>query len=731
MKDECDPFGRTEACYDLRIPMVDLRHASRRKKEREKMRSQALRATALFLSILIASPAARAAEDSFGVTILKAAGGSAAGKGAEFAIKLIGGAIYDGACKGKVLEPGDQYLCDALGGISGKSDDEWKKKVEQQLTEINTKLGDLEKGQKAIQYELKQQHSLMTTGFDQAASKVEATHAIVRIENLWDKYLAQFDKVDADLERDAMVAFAKDIIANNLHTKLGDLNVVLTKSTLDGQPLLRYPFYEWRLKKGTAAPPETFDATEIYDFAEKKFMDFRYQQHKVYVMYLWAATVLESDCQLHPAQCAKPPRATADFKADYDRYTRQQVEVFNAGLDWLLLSYSLTRTDNPRTLPYWTSPETALLRANFLSAMTLTDGSGWWGRVISMGNAWDGSLEVQCGASPVVVKPVMRYKVPVEDRVGNTLDWWVSRSANQVYDEVHFSNEWQVNHYQLPKAGVGSCRVSATLPNKAGMLPWMQTGVDVVQVKTADGRSFPFGSFTGIQRAGGTYALASGTWKRASEPRRQEDGKGQRENVRWDWTITTDRKGGAPWISLLNEGDGEWKIANGSSRVHNWNQIYLYADKKIYFPEGGTVKLNLLQHGDCARVCRGVDGADSVVMEYDVWNNDTESKKGSMAASVAVFFHPTVDDPNQLTKGISDRARGNGILIDGSYGPTGDQKTKKVANDQSAPFSPRSDTGYYLQYLIDFDVHTEGRFSNKTHWMYRAKITPSWLYLTQ
>lgn len=698
------------------------------------MRFPRSRATALFLYVLIVhapfAAVAHAAEDSFAVSIAKAAAGSAAGKGAEFAVKAIGGLIYNGACKDKVLEPGDQYMCDVLGSVTGKSEEEWKAKVEKQLTEINDKLGTLDKGQRAIQFELKQQHSVMLANFNQASTKIEATHAIVRIENLWEKYLAQFDRVDDDLRRESMLAFAKDIIANNLHTKLGDLNVVLTKSTLDGQPLLRYPFYEFRLKRGTAPPPETFTATEIYDFSEKKFIDFRIQQHKVYVMYLWAAAVLESDCKLHPGQCSRPPRSTKDFTADYDRYTRQQVETFNAGIDWLLLSYALVRNEYPKTLALGPTPEPVLLRANFLSAATLTSGDGLWGRVISMGNAWDGSLDVECGGRSQTLTPVLRYSVPVESSDGQ-LDWWVSRSANLVYDEVHFGKEWQVYHYQMPNAAVGPCKVNTTLPKRAGMLPWSQNETEVVQVQTADGRSFPFGSFLAIQRAGGTYALASGTWRSGNEPRKFEEGKGQRENGRFDFLIKTDRAGGAPWATLLSEGDSEWKIANGSSRIRNWHQIYLYNDKKIFFPEGGKVRLNLFQHNDCARVCRG-DVSTNVVMEYDVWNNDTDSKQGMMeAGTAAIFFDPATNDPSLLTPSIGKRAKGNGIDIDGSYGKTGDQKTKNVSGDQVATFSPQPNTGYFLQYLIDFDVTTEGRFTNKTHWMYRAKLTPSWLYLTK
>jgi hypothetical protein len=690
------------------------------------------RAAAVFFCILILlAPAAGAAEDSFAVTIAKAAGGSAAGKGAEFAVKLLGGLIFKGACKDKVLQPGDQYLCDALGGVTGDAENEWKQKVEKQLSEINTKLGTLEKGQKAIQSELRQQHAVMLANFNQASARVEATHAIVRIENLWEKYLAQFDRVDDDLRRESMLAFAHDIIDNKLHTKLGDLNIVLTKSTLDGQPLLAYPFHEWRLKRGTGAPAEAFDAKEIYDFAEKKFVDFRIQQHKVYVMYFWAAAVLESECTLHPAQCSRPPRSTADFNADYERYTRQQLVAFNTAVDGLLLSATLVHNDRPRTLPgVGNSAEEVLLRANFLTANTLTSGEGLWGRVISMGNAWDGSLDVECRGRSQTVLPVMSYAVPVEDRSGS-LDWWVSRNHTLVYDEVHFASEWKVNHYQLPAAGAGPCKIKTVLPKNAGMLPWSQNGTEVVEVQTADGRRFPFGSFLAIQRAGGTYALASGAWKRRNEPLRTEDGKkGQRENGRWDWTITTDRRG-APWTSLLSEGDGEWRIATGTSRIYNRHQIYLYNEKRIFFPEGGTLRLNLLQHNDCAKVCRGTDASDFVVMSYDVMNNDTDAKRGRMTAVAAIYLHPTVGNPDQFNDQLGERAKGNGIVIDGSYGLTGDQKTKNVSGDQSATFTAVRGTGYFLQYLLDFEVETEGRFTNKTRWMYRGKLTPSWLYVTR
>src|SRR3954453_5323918 len=68
------------------------------------------------------------------------------------------------------------------------------------------------------------------------------------------------------------------------------------------------------------------------------------REQKAYAMYLWAANVLETQCNLHPAQCTQQPRSTKDFKDDWNRYTLQQAAASNSAVDWLLLSDSPYRT---------------------------------------------------------------------------------------------------------------------------------------------------------------------------------------------------------------------------------------------------------------------------------------------------------------------------------------------------------------------------------------------------
>ncbi len=112
-------------------------------------------AIGLFVCMLLIAPPlappAKADEDEgFGTTLLKAAGSSAAGKGGELAVKLLGGLIYDSSCNAPVMPPGSRYVCDVLGSVTGKAEDQWKAKVDQRLQEISTQLDVLTRGQEAI-----------------------------------------------------------------------------------------------------------------------------------------------------------------------------------------------------------------------------------------------------------------------------------------------------------------------------------------------------------------------------------------------------------------------------------------------------------------------------------------------------------------------------------------------------------------------------------------------------
>ena len=657
---------------------------------------------------------------------------SAMGKGAEVAAKALAKLLYDTSCTTGNNDPANKYICSILGSVSGRAEEAWKADVTKKLNEISSKLNTIEKGQNEIKSELKAQHSEMTAHFRQVSSNVVAVANMVNIEGLWEKYVAQFDKVDDDVTRDSMLAFAKDIVRNDIHTKLADLNVVLTKDVLEGQPLLRYPFYEARLKIANGGTIDRVPFTQVYDFAEKKFGEFRSSEQKAFAMYLWAATVLESQCKLKPDQCTQLPRSTADFKGDYDRYTRQQAETFNAAVDWFVLQFGSERiTTNGAFLPFNSPP--ILDRANVATAEMLgaDGGQGLWGRIYSMGDKWDGTIDVNCNGTSTTLKPVFKYSTPVAGPgtmfIGpdsGPLDWWVSRGNNGTYDEVRFANKWQVYHYSLPTAAAGRCTVAQKLPG-GGILPWAGDGATVVNAKTSTDEPFRFGSFIASQRAGGTYALVSGgNWYGSTEPLKTYDGKGQREKVTDEWFIEPNTPSG-PWFGLWNKGRGEYKLANRSSRIHNREVISLTQTKKIWFPDDREVKLNFFP-GACKEghpVCNAAP--TTVFLNYDVENNDTESKKGVLEAFVAIYFdssdHPLIVKPESNT----------GVVVDGSYGKTGERKQFSINSRQVGLVKTQPNTGYHLVELMYFDLETEGRGLDATEYMYRGLLAPGALYLTK
>ena len=701
------------------------------------MRVHSLRAMALLCCGFLAVPIfPEPTKESYGKTLAKSAGSSVASSVGLMVAKELTGQFYDATCAKEITKDvAEQYFCNALAGFSGRSEAEWKAKIETQLTEINGKLDTLQRGQEKIQQDLDKNHREVYRLFKQAAAEQIAANQETRFQTLWKKFRAQFDAADADVEHDKMIAFANEILNEKLPKRLGDYSTVLSDSIRGNQALLRYPFYAYKDTYKYNAPPEAFNGDksvdQLYEVAEKAFMDARAQQEKVHTMVLWAIKVLESDCQMKPTTCKPPALKSVDFKKDYERYTREQLVRFNEGLDWLLFAYSSAE----RHLP-WFMPNVAedyYGRANFLNAAVLGNGNGVWGRVISAGNLWNGDINVQCGSKSGVIKPVFSYLVPFESRYKYTaVDWWVSRNGNDVYEEVHFAKDWKVYHYFIPDAAEGPCEVSKALPGK-GVMPWVQPGTAVMKARTSDGREVKFGSFIGIHRAGGTYAMASGgQWRRRNEPFNSDDGTTANvKNARYDWDIYTDRL--FPHAAVLYKGRGEYKVGSGG-RVKKFNQIYLYNDKKIWFPEGGEMKLGIVQGGDCAKTCVGTSNSDSYIIDYNIENGGTADKeKGKMNAVVAVFLHHAVANiTGSLNRQIRTEAKGRGVYLDYSYDSTSDRKTAKVEGRTEGSLTITDpNTGYHLQYLIEFDMETEGHGLGATEWIYRGKITPAWLFVTR
>jgi hypothetical protein len=675
------------------------------------------------LALMTALPAMAAEDEDTATSILKSAGV----KGGEVAAKLLAGVLYDTSCVGRNNDQFTGYVCTILGSVSGRTEDKWKQEVTNQLKEINSKVDTLTVGQREIQRSLAEMKTDLNNKFNNVAQNVVAVQHLVKIEGLWEKYQAQFDKVDEDVTRDSMLSFAREIVAEKPHTMLAELNAVLTQGipATGGQPLVRYPLSEWRIAHSSGMNYEP-KMMEAYEYAEKRFVDFRMREQKAYAMYLWAANVLETQCNLYPAQCKQPPRSTKDFKDDWNRYTQQQAAAFNSAVDWLLLSYSPYRM---ALAPLFLSPDRAadvVQRANYLTSTMLGTGEGLWGRVISAGNAWDGSLQVACGGSTQTLMPVLKYAVPaagsgmvILGSDSGPIDWWVSKRGNAVYDEVHFAADWQNYIYSIPTAKAGPCSVSTNLP-KGGVLPWVQPDRKVVELRGTE-KPFAFGSFFAIQRAGGTSALVSGDWGGMTTPYFNKEGDGELVTEVDQWIIEPNHQGG-PRIGIYRKGRAEYsvRLSRLSSRVHLVNRILLSTSKEVRFPEDSRVKLNFFP-GSCSReFCEGLRA--NTILAYDIENNDTDAKKGSLDAKATVAF---------VDASIADLQSGPGLTVDGSYGKTGDHKKLDVTGGQSALMTLDPRKSYRLTYGINLDLWTEGRGTDASDFWYRALVAPASMYLTK
>ena len=684
------------------------------------------RALALVALVLVPSFASRA-EETFGQKIISGALSSAGGKGGEFAVKFVSGWIYNLSCKPEQqTDEGSKALCSALGGVSGKSEEEWKKKIEEKLTQISGQLGALESGQKQILNVLSTQHKEMEAQFKQVPTAVRATAILTTIDSFWGRFKTDV-RPDTPASRTDLEKFAKDVMRANLHRELADLNSLLSHPIDNSQALLHFPFYQYRQKNSQQAPPEALSPLSTYDYAEKKFVYYRGELQKGYLVYLWAAEIIQSGCELAgDVKCDALPITSTAFAREYERYTREQLETFNGSTNGLLLAYSRPEDSTANFLLKNPATDAMLMRVNYLNSTILGTGQGAWGQVIATGgDPWDGKIALECSGGVQTLSPVLSYSLPVDTaNMKSSIDWWSGDLTREYYDTVHFSQNWRIHHYRHEEAKPGPCRVRQLLPNGSDKLPW--TAENAVAVKMPGAGDQPItGFFHALRRAGGTYAMATGKNWSYSNPETSDSGDATKKETRFDWVTDPNHHEGM-WMSLLNSARVDHtvgkSIINNNQEAKVTNRLYASDRKALFFPEGGTVKLHLMQHPDCAKVCVN-SGAEQGIMDYDVEHSPYE--EGNLTAVVAVFL-----DPKQGYSGTNwDRAK-NGIFIDGSYGNTKDHKTKRVAGsaDGVANVGPGA---YYVQYLIYFDLKTHSKRVDSTRYRFTGKITPMLLYVTK
>jgi hypothetical protein len=686
------------------------------------VRSRISRAVACFLVVLLIPLSGFAATKTFTERVKKAAISSVTSIGIETAVKLLGGMLYNTTCSPPSDDTTAKFLCDVLGSVTGRTDEEWQKKVDKQLGEIKDSLDVLTQGQADLKRSISHIDTTLNYEFENIAPKSETFKVLANIDALWTRYTRLVSGRHATNKQE-LLDFANDVTRQNLHAEMAKLNTVITTPIMDAESVVRYPYVKWQ-KLNPNLHSYNFDPSKIYDVAEKKFMDLRLSQEKGYLIYLWAAEVLESRCAVDPANCARPPVSSKRFADDYQADLKQQLAAFNAALDWFVLAYSEPHyADASLMLPE--GSRDTITRANYFTATLLGPPDGMWGRVYGMGDRWNGQIRFVCdGAANYDEKPLLEYKVPVNDSSGS-LDWWTSTGNNSVYDEIRFAKEWRGAIYRIPAKREGACKMAETFPPNDGRVPWRETDTEMLRLENKE--KTLFGSFLSIQRAGGSYALINGEWAVEGAPQFKYEGGAKQRQDKYEWTIDA-RRAGVPYISLYYSGSGAWKGFD-DTQLHQRNVIHIYRRAPIKVPDGGALTLVLGQSTDCAKVCRNNRGAESTVMEYEVEN--PKIQKGKMKALTGIYLHPDIGNANEdAYDKLRDRMR-NGILIDGSYDDTNDRKTKKVDGNQSGLVNFDSSRKYYLQHLIYYELWDATVGLDAVYYWYRSKLTPYALYLTR
>ncbi|WP_217995068.1 hypothetical protein [Methylogaea oryzae] len=305
-----------------------------------------------------------------------------------------------------------------------------------------------------------------------------------------------------------------------MHMLLGGIGKTLTARGVSGKPPL-LGLYANRLKQKTTSGNDPL-LMQSYRYLEGVMANLLLEQRKGYLMYQFAAEVLESECQARGCQTAEqPPVPAPDYEKTFANQLAEELDAFNDAVESLVLASSDPLACEADFLSK--SATEIFRRADWLAAVNLGR-YGMTGRVISMGNRFDGQLRFSpyqtSGAAPLPLAAFKQAAIPTE---GAPLDWWTSSQNTLVFDEVHFAGEWRVFRYRQADWKPGLYSLDNPLPDKPFTIP--VAAMDLASGMATDAPPSDsvavFGSFTAVERAGGCYALTSGPWMKYdnSDPR--------------------------------------------------------------------------------------------------------------------------------------------------------------------------------------------------------------------
>jgi hypothetical protein len=463
-----------------------------------------------------------------------------AGWGAGFLLNAIAGGLYAGSCgEDQVNDAAGELLCMAAGKVTGQDEKEWREGVADQLKELNKQLDAVQAGQAELSDAIKQQSDVLREALKNLPVEVRIETDLSNIQTAWDTFNDYFQHAEPkspEATRAALQKLARSLLETyQIEKSANDLRGAMVGGVgAENVPLplmLAKQIDSWsrtgrKLEEWDGKDPKDFDVRPLYLDLELAMRQWILRQQQARVLYLWSARALEGTRYA-------PVQTVTEYRKSYDANNERQLESFQRAVEWLVLANSFPRSPFANFLPG--HAEEVFARADALQALALSmpddvtpqsAGQAIWGRVIALGSGPEprpgSTLTLRSpGNHPLPLKASIKASVPLKG--WPELDGWSASSSAQplVFDRIEFGKDWTVYRFKQPLANNASLGDYRFAPGDAGnALPYLPPIVTVDDsLGEITGRaSERFGSFVGIARAGGAYALFSGEFdQRPSE----------------------------------------------------------------------------------------------------------------------------------------------------------------------------------------------------------------------
>ena len=654
--------------------------------------------------------------------------------GLEKSVGALAGMGYKTNCKAKNLDykSDESWYCGVFAQLSGEKEKEFKERMLHNMEKIRGSLSNIENGIAEIQRQQQTIYDLnriILLKLDEVGPETTIGKNISRIRTVYEEQFSRMFKnpvqggtEPSKLDADRMRVFAHQIIfTDRMHDLLGVIHDQLARSQIAGRESLLRAYANRAFEQIKNDPANGLEPA--YTYLESAVDGLQADQRKGYVLYIWATETLQSDCEMAtseaedgkitPAEKERRckdyrefPHTADEYRATFTEHVRAQLNELNAGLEYQVLAASNTHARQANFLP--PAADRLFTRADLFTAGNLGEGYGIRGRVIAMGDTFNGNLSI-AGAPRTPSGTVNTVSAR-----GGRVDWWKAAAKAGAYDEINFADQWKVFHYHVPSAGAGTYSIDTAIPHRP------QISVAPITLGTGDTQtSVPFGSFTAIERAGGGYALLSGAWEHVTKDDIKWKG-GLQEGWNERYFDAANMRAG-----MLYSGSLEWQAKNVPDDQYIEVNKYSYArsTKRIRYPTSGELTLVASFTDTYPKTCPG--GACS---DYD--RNQVVSRM--LDLSKPVFSGRSADATVRAALVIDNNGEsgGNGLVWEKSG--TTDSKFEDRLDATNGSKRIRLDNNpTYIHFGGGVKMNTQTSTTSNTKWWMFGLIFIENAYLTE